>query len=567
MPKIKLLDPDTINQIAAGEVIERPASVVKELVENSLDAGAGRIMIEVSEGGKSLIRVTDDGCGMEADDLKIAFLRHATSKIAEAEDLYKVSTLGFRGEALSSIASVARTVEVTTKTRSALGGTYMRLQNGNPAEIRDAGSPIGTTITVRDLFYNVPARKKHLRTAEAELAAIVDLITEMAIINFEVAFELFSGRRTLFKSSKSSSWNDCLIQVFGLEATKGMRSFQAETPQWTLLGLAADPLNTRSSADRIFIYVNSRAVYSKALTAALRDAYRNLIPTGKNPMAVVSLDIAPELVDVNVHPAKREIRLLPEEEISRQLFLAVSEALQAGATSSPTVTAPRAELPDRAELKVARASEQSVLPLDPSGQEVEVTLPEKSELRILGQILQLYIVAEGKDGLVLIDQHAAAERIRFERLRERYEKKKISQELAEPLTIDLAPNEQLLLESWQEALREMGFQIEPFGGCTYQVRAVPALGSRLEKAEAVHDILRDLFTSGKVSPASTNRDEILKLLACRGSIKSGKVLSESEMRALLKELFTCKNPLTCPHGRPVMVILGQAELERLFSRR
>lgn len=567
MPKIKLLDPDTVSQIAAGEVIERPGSVVKELVENSLDAGAGRIVIEVSEGGKRLIRVTDDGCGMEADDLQVAFLRHATSKIANADDLYRVSTLGFRGEALASIASVARTVEVTTKTRSALSGTYMRLQNGLCEEIKEAGSPRGTTIIVRDLFYNLPARRKHLRSADAELAAIVDLVTEMAIINSGVSFELFSGRRTLFKSSKSASWDDCLIQVLGLQAARSMRSFQAEGPQWTLKGLASDPVNTRSSADRIFIYVNSRAVYSRALTSALREAYRNLIPTGKSPVAVVSLQIAPELVDVNVHPAKREIRLLSEEEISGQLFSAVSRALQAGAASRPAASAPRAELPDRPELKVAGISEQSTLPLDLSGQGVEVALPEKPQLRVLGQILQLYIVAEGEDGLVLIDQHAAAERIRFERLQERYERKNISQELAEPLTLELAPNERLLLESWQDVLGDMGFAIEPFGGCTYQVRAVPALGSRLEKAEAVHDILRDLFTSGKVSPASSNRDEILKLLACRGSIKSGKDLSISEMLRLLEGLFSCKNPLTCPHGRPVMVVLRPSELERLFSRR
>jgi len=567
MPKIKLLDSDTINKIAAGEVIERPASVVKELVENSLDAGSGRILIEVSDGGKSLIRVTDDGCGMEVDDLKLAFQKHATSKIAAADDLERVSTLGFRGEALASIASVARKIEVRTKTRSSLGGTYLRLENGRRVEEKDTGCPAGTSIAVRDLFYNIPARKKHLKSTEVELASIVNLVTELALINFGVSFEIFSGKRTLFKSVKSASWDDCLVRVFGLEAAKSMLPFQVQTAQWTLTGLAAGPLATRSSPDRIFIYVNSRAVSSRSLAAALREAYRNLIPAGKSPMAVVSLKIAPELVDVNVHPAKREIRLLQEEEISGQLFGAVSSALEAKAAVKPSSVCPKADLPDGEPMEVSSASQQSTLPLDISGQEVALSLPQSPVVKILGQILNLYIVAEGREGLLLIDQHAAAERIRFERLQERYLQKNISQELAQPLTIELLPHEQLLLESWQEVLREIGFEITAFGGRTYQVRAVPAIGSRLEKAEAVHDILSDLFSSGKPRPASSCRDEVLKLLACRGSIKSGKELSEEEMRSLLKDLFSCKNPLTCPHGRPVIVVLSPAELERLFFRR
>lgn len=571
MARIRLLDEDTINKIAAGEVIERPASVVKELVENSLDAGASRILVEVKDGGKSFIKITDDGCGIDAEDLPLAFQKHATSKISEAGDLEKVATLGFRGEALASIASVSRSVEVRTKTRDSLSGTYLRMENGKTAEIKEIGCPVGTSITVWDLFYNVPARRKHLKGAEAELVHITDTITELALIHFDTAFDLFSGKRTIFKSAKSASWDDVLMRLFGLKARQGMAALQAEGRGWYIRGVVGDALSLRSSPDRIFIFVNGRAVSSRAIATALRDAYRNIIPLGKSPMAVISLEISPELVDVNVHPAKREIRLLYEDEISSVLSQRVTEALAAHAKPALNSPGEPGEQSSFAQATIPQSCEQSTLPIEIASEEQEQEpLPAKREsprLKILGQILRLYIVAEGVQGLVLVDQHAAAERIRFERLTELYKKRSIRQELAEPITIELSPSEQIMISSWQETLEDIGFEFSPFGGNTYSIRAVPALGRRLESAEAVHDILRDLFLRGKVAPGSTNRDEILKLLACRGSIKSGKELTVAEMNHLLQELGQCDNPLTCPHGRPVMVAIDQNQLERLFARR
>ena len=568
MSKIRLLDEDTINKIAAGEVIERPASVVKELVENSIDAGANKVLIEVNEGGKSFIKITDDGCGIEPEDLPLAFQKHATSKIRVAQDLEKIATLGFRGEALASIASVSRSVEVQTKTRDSISGTRLTMKNGKIMEIKEVGCPVGTSIAVSDLFYNVPARRKHLKGREAELVYIANIITEMAIINYEISFELFSGKRTIFKSIKSSSWDDALLRIFGLNTLKAMAPLRIVGPGWDLTGRVGDPLSTRSSPDRIFIYVNGRAVISRAIAGALREGYRNIIPMGKSPMAVISLTIYPELVDVNVHPAKREIRLLQEEEICSALSQAVAEALSA--YSKPGQARPEMPLPVPIPIKdtVAPGYEQRTLPIE-LGKEAETTQAsrEKPKLRILGQILNLYIVAEGEQGLVLVDQHAAAERVRFERLLERYRHKKIKQELAEPIAIELSPSEIILISSWQETLEDIGFEITPFGGNTYSVRAVPALGKRLEDAFTVHDILRDLFIMGKVGPDSTNKDEILKLLACRGSIKSGKELTLVDMHKLLMELYDCQNPLTCPHGRPVMVTIDQNQLERLFARR
>jgi DNA mismatch repair protein MutL len=573
MAKIRLLDEDTINKIAAGEVIERPASVVKELVENSIDANAGRILIEVKEGGKSFIKITDDGCGMEAEDLTLAFQKHATSKIRDARDLEKIATLGFRGEALASIASVSAAIEVRTKTRDSLSGTYLRLENGKIAEKKEIGCPVGTSITVWDLFYNVPARRKHLKGAEAELVHITDIITELAIIHFDIAFDLFTGKRTLFKSTKSDSWDDVLLRLFGLKTLQGMAALQAEGRGWSISGVVGDALSLRSSPDRIFIFVNGRAVSSKAIATALRDAYRNIIPLGKSPMAVISLEISPELVDVNVHPAKREIRLMHEDEISSVLFQRVAEAL---ANHAKPAVASSGELGEQSLAEpgsfgtIAQSCEQSTLPLEMTEMAPAEAMPpnkERPKLKILGQILKLYIVAVGEQGLVLVDQHAAAERIRFERLTKLYRNRSIRQELAEPIAIELSPSEKIMISSWQGTLEDIGFEFSPFGGNTYSVRAVPALGRRLESAEAVHDILRDLFLRGKVGPDSTNRDEILKLLACRGSIKSGKELTVAEMSRLLQDLGECDNPLTCPHGRPVMVVIDQNQLERLFARR
>jgi DNA mismatch repair protein MutL len=563
MAKIKLLDEETINQIAAGEVIERPASAVKELVENSIDAGARRILVGVEDGGKSLIKVTDDGSGIDAQDLPLAFKKHATSKISGAHDLATVTTLGFRGEALSSIASVSRRLAVFTKTREAAAGTYMLLEKGTPVELKEAGCPAGTSIAVHDLFYHIPARRKHLRGAEAELAEIAELITRLAIINFGISFELFTGRRTIFKSIRSQSWDDALFRVFGLQDSQRFIPFGAKGKGWSLEGMAGDPLSTRSSPDRIFIYINGRPVAARALMLGYREAYRNLIPAGRSPIGVLSLRAEPVLVDVNVHPAKREVRLLSEEEIAAALTQAVSSAIKAGAR--PPEKRPMA-MPPQMPLEIGRG-EQSTLPLESADEVALPSHPALSKITILGQVLDLYIVAEGEQGLMLIDQHAAAERISFERLAERYRAKSISQELALPVTIELAPSEQILLEAWKETLADMGFEIAPFGGATYQVRAVPAIGSRLESPETLHDLLKDLFSLGRMGGDATAKEEILKLLACRGSIKSGMKLDPGRARLLLKDLFACNNPLTCPHGRPVMVVIDRGQLETLFARR
>jgi DNA mismatch repair protein MutL len=606
MAKIKLLDPEAVTKIAAGEVIERPASVVKELVENSIDAGATKILVEVVDGGKRLIRVTDDGSGMDREDASIAFEKHATSKISGACDLDRISTLGFRGEALSSIASVAESVDLVTKVRSSgvgVAGTRVRVEGGRIAEVGDVGAPAGTTVEVRGLFENLPARRKYLKSGRAELARIAEVVTSYAVICHRISFELFSGDKTVFKSVRSESWNDPILRILGREVARNLVSIEAESKSFSVTGSVGRETVNRSSPDWIMTYVNGRLVRSRALTRAVAEGYRTLIPTGRHPVAVVSIRIDPAMVDANVHPAKTEVRFLKEEEVAAMVTDAVRAALmKAGGAELPTQTAEEAAPTDlfvpEGGTEVSAPGQGAAGPVvsgeagtaggsDPGGRglasDLQRTLPLYSGrgrldleieaeplpggLRVLGQALCLYIVAEGPGGLVLVDQHAAAERVRYESLTKKYDVGTISQELIVPVTLELSPKEAVLLEEWEEVLSEMGFDVQPFGGNAYQVRAVPAIGVRLESPEAVHDVLRDLFALGRVGTEATAKEEILKLLACRGSIKAGHDMGWKEMHDLLRRLFASDNPKTCPHGRPTSVTLSFVELEKIFGRR
>lgn len=603
MTKIKLLDRDAVNKIAAGEVIERPASVVKELIENSIDAGATKILVEVAGGGKGLIRVTDDGCGMDREDAVLAFEKHATSKISGADDLDRISTLGFRGEALSSIASVAKSVDLVTKVRSGgvgVSGTHIKIEDGKITDVGEVGSPAGTSIEVVDLFRNVPARRKYLRSGRAELARIVDVVTSYAVINHHISFELFSGNKTLFKSVRSENWNDPILRILGSDVARNLIPIEVESKFASVTGAVGRQTVTRSSPDWIMTYVNGRYVKSRALTRAVNEAYRTLVPSGRYPIAVISIRIDPSMVDVNVHPAKLEVRFLREEELagmvteSIQLALTKAEDKESGPQQmkalQPTdlgvfegceVATDKAEVVDvpaapaglvvaAGEVASAGSEIQRTLPLASGGGRLDLEIepvPLPGGLRVLGQALLLYIVAEGPEGLVLVDQHAAAERIRYEALAKKYASGNISQELIVPVTLELSPKEVVMLEEWGEVLEDMGFEIHPFGGRAYHIRSVPAVGQRLESPEAVHDVLRDLFALGRVGTEATGKDEILKLLACRGSIKAGHEMAWKEMHDLLRELFSCENPKTCPHGRPTVVTISEVQLEKIFGRR
>ncbi|MHC1632026.1 MAG: DNA mismatch repair endonuclease MutL [Methanotrichaceae archaeon] len=585
-----MLDRDTVNKIAAGEVIERPVSVVKELIENSIDAGVTKILIEVTGGGRRLIRVTDDGCGMDQEDVVLAFQKHATSKISGSDDLDRINTLGFRGEALSSIANVAKSVEVQTKIRSrdlTASGTFLHIEDGEIAEMKEIGCPVGTSIEVRDLFYNVPARRKYLKSARAELARIVDLVTSYAIINYNVSFELFTGKRTAFKSVRSDNWDDCILRILGSDFARNMIPIKAKSNLIEIEGLVGKHTITRSSPNWIMIYVNGRAVRSRALVRAVAEAYRSLMLSGRHPIAIISLQIDPSQIDVNVHPAKKEVRFLREEDVADMLTESISQALQRTEEKESSPHQMKAlqireldqeceennTLPTEMRVKIAEGEVQKTLPLVAGGAiesklKLDLSSSQKEiELKVLGQVLKLYIVAEGPEGLVLVDQHAAAERIRYEQLQKKQRDQTLAQELIVPANLELSPREEMMLEDWNDLLEEMGFEIVPFGGNAYNVRSVPTIGPRLESPEAVHDVLRDLFALGKVSARATTKDDVLKLLACRGSIKAGHELTWTEMQNLLRDLLACQNPKTCPHGRPTIVTISSAQLEKIFGRR
>jgi len=613
-----------VNKIAAGEVIERPVSVVKEFVENSIDAGASKILIEVSEGGKRLIRVADDGCGMDREDVVLAFEKHATSKISGVDDLDRIATLGFRGEALSSISSVARSVEVRTKTKSVdptSTGTGLTIEDGKIQDVSDIGCPVGTAIEVRDLFYNVPARRKYLKSARSELAKITDLVTSYAIINYQISFELFTGKKTVFKSLRSESWDNCVLRILGSDAARSLIPIEARSENVSISGAVGKHTFTRSSPDWIMIYVNGRPVRSKSMVRAVNDAYRTLIPRGKHPIAVISLQIDPSQLDVNVHPAKTEVRFLREEELAEMLTETISRELlslkdtefsskqmaalqlqvvepyevepcniESSATTSQGVEPGQGQDSDRgmgveshsaevrsdkiatshnasSESEKLGAKIQKILPFTSMPERLEIDLDASIDFRVMGQILKLYIVIEGPDGLVLVDQHAAAERIEYEKLQKKHRSGTLAQELIVPLNLELSPREQVMLEDWNPFLNEMGFEIVPFGGNAYNVRSVPAVGSKLESSESIHDVLKDLFDLGKVSTEATTRDDVLKLFACRGSIKAGHELTWKDMQVLLRDLLACQNPKTCPHGRPTMVTISPLQLEKIFGRR
>jgi DNA mismatch repair protein MutL len=492
-----------------------------------------------------------------------------------------------------------------TKVRSSgvgVAGTHVRVEGGRIAEVGEVGAPAGTTVEVTDLFRQIPARRKYLKSGRAELARITEVVTSYAVICHRISFELFSGDKTVFKSVRSESWNDPILRILGREVARNLISIEAESKSVSVTGSVGRETITRSSPDWIMTYVNGRLVRSRALTRAVAEGYRTLIPTGRHPVAVVSIRIDPAMVDANVHPAKTQVRFLKEEEVAAMVTDAIRAALMKAGGAEPPKTAKGAAPTDlfvpEGGTKASAPGFEAAGPVvsgeagtadgsDPGGRglasDLQRTLPLYSGrgrldleieaeplpggLRLLGQALCLYIVAEGPGGLVLVDQHAAAERVRYESLTKKYDSGTISQELIVPVTLELSPKEAVLLEEWGEVLSEMGFDVQPFGGNAYQVRAVPAIGVRLESPEAVHDVLRDLFALGRVGTEATAKEEILKLLACRGSIKAGHDMGWKEMHDLLRRLFATDNPRTCPHGRPTTVTLSFAELEKIFGRR
>jgi DNA mismatch repair protein MutL len=565
---IRLLDSGVISRIAAGEVVERPASVVKELVENSLDAGATQISVEIKSGGLGLIRVVDNGSGIPDDQCEIAFQRHATSKIRELEDLQSIHSLGFRGEALPSIAAVAE-VQMLTSQQAAPAGTFLELSGGEIISHQAQARAAGTTITVHNIFRNVPARLKFMKSNLAEGGRVAEVVTQYALAYPEVRFVLIVDGKNTLRSPGSGRLIDSVSAVYGAELARQMLPVASEQgpderdSSILVQGLTGSPALSRSSREWISLFVNRRWISNRTLSFAVEEAYHGLLMQGRHPVAVLNLTVPPDLVDVNVHPAKTEIKFQDERAVFARLQRAVRAALVSSSPvprieetrtsyTLPTATfkTPSPPLPDRSREKPS-ASPDSAAP---------TPLMSLPLLRVIGQAAATYIVAEGPEGLFIIDQHAAHERIQMEKILGQQEKRnKESQGLLEPVTLEMEPREAAAAQSHLGDLQDLGFEVELFGARTLLVRSIPALLSGADWSSALRESLNSLSTNW--------REALVETLACHSAIRAGKVLSQMEMQQLLRELEQTSLPNSCPHGRPTIVQIPYSQLEREFGRR
>ena len=568
---IKVLSPQVAAKIAAGEVVERPASVVKELLENALDAGAGQIAIETKGGGLESIRITDDGCGIAAEDVETAFGRYATSKITRVEDLDGIMTLGFRGEALASIAAVAQ-VDLTTGIKESTVGDLLTLKEGLVVRHNQQARPHGTTITVRDLFRNVPARLKFLKTAATENSHIANVVSQYALAYPEIRFFLNIDGRTALQTTGSGKLIDVVIEIYGLETARRMLEVSGGEVGWqageavpiTVTGMVGAPAVNKAGRDALSFFVNRRVIGSRLLTRAVEEAYQGLLMQGRHPIAIININLPPSEVDVNIHPTKAEVKFQNE----RAVFTAVQRAVR----SVLVTTAPVAKIEESQKQYTGQpsgmtqslwsgpAKENGSAPLlSTNAQSPKMTLPL---LRVLGQAAGNYIVAEGPDGLYVIDQHAAHERIMYEKLLAEKATRGIQvQGMLEPYSFEVTPPQDEILKSEAGRLHDFGFTIEFFGERTYLVRAVPSVlkdGDWLEALKEILDSPRDKMTNVE--------DDIIKSLACHSAVRAGKMLTDDEMRELVRQLEQVNLPNTCPHGRPTMLHLSIGQLEKEFGR-
>ena len=588
---IRLLSDKVSSMIAAGEVIERPASVVKELVENALDAGSTEISVEIRGGGVEQIRVADNGCGIPHDEVELAFQRFATSKLNDASDLDAIPTLGFRGEALPSIASVAR-MSVVTRYAGDDSGTLLEIDEGRLADKRRQGASQGTVMTVNQLFRNVPARRKFLRTAATETSHIQNMVTRYALAYPEVRFALNTGRSDLLTPG-SGSLREAIAAIHSLNVAENMldiADYDERISGPIVTGMVSQPALSRANRGYISFFVNRRWVQSRMLGYALEQAYHGFLKERRYPMAVLNIALDFDQVDVNVHPSKTEVRFRSGDGV----FSAIQQAVRHTLTAhSPVPEIRRVQATYPAYPSAPRKPDRYFWPIEPFSPATDVSIVDRNGeqepqfnvesprtedegtgythkqtlpvLRVLGQVLSTYIAAEGPDGMYLIDQHAAHERVMFERIKaESAAGEPQSQSLMEPLTIELNPRQQELAQTHLPVFASLGLVLEPFGGNVHIIRAVPSILTDADPAKAFIDMLDEMAQGGDVESWS---DRAAYSLACHSAIRAGKVMTHDEMTALTRQLEQCQQPHTCPHGRPTIIHLSDTRLEREFGRR
>lgn len=604
MPRISILPPALANQIAAGEVVERPSSIVKELVENAIDAGAAKIVVEVEGGGRTRIRVTDDGAGMSPEDARLAFTRHATSKLGDSGDLFSISTLGFRGEALPSIASVAR-VRLETQAGTATTGTAVEIAAGEFVDVREGAFPQGTAVVVEDVFYNVPARRKFLKSESYELSRISAQCTDYALAFPGIHFVLKSGRFELLSTPPAASLRERIFQVFGSDLLDELVEYERAAPSGLKLHVfTSRPQVQKYNRNSMSFFVNGRAVRDKVLFHAYAEAYRNVLPSGTFPVTMLYIRARPADIDVNVHPAKTEIRFRQPSVVHDAVRDAVVEALRSDKTIIPmtdeqgasALSAPRfrSRVPDSwTNGALARDGFEAAPPftysgnrvLDLSFDEARKTigsgLPDsvpgagatpdfglvRSQIRPLGQLRDSFIVAADESGLVVIDQHVAHERVLFEQ----YERTRAAgavemQRLLTPILLELSPAQEALFESLAPELERNGFEIVPFGPRTVAVESAPAILKAAQVETLLGEVVDGLEREQQDLDIDVFRKKIAATVACHAAIKINNPLDGVKMRWLVTELMKTDCPTVCPHGRPIIVRYDLREIERAFRR-
>ncbi|MCR4396987.1 MAG: DNA mismatch repair endonuclease MutL [Candidatus Saccharicenans sp.] len=587
MGRIKLLPAEVASKIAAGEVVERPVSVVKELVENSLDAGATEIRVELVDGGKKLIRVQDNGSGLSPEDVALCFKRHATSKIRAEADLERIATLGFRGEALASISAVSR---VTLKTSDGSGEKGYQVEREGEKLLRfiESAFPRGTMVEVRDLFFNLPARRKFLRSDRSELSLVVQFVTTMALAFPGVKFVLVNNNKEIINCPAVTSVGERVYQLFGKKVLDNLMSLDYEEESYRISGLSSRPFSGRLDRQHQFFFVNRRPVKDRMLTAALTQAYLGILEKQKNPEGFIFLDIPFEQVDVNVHPAKAEVRFRDPQKVFRLILRAVDMAAREESLAKPILVdeeKPEADAtwlegketssPGRDAIYKQEAglgSSEAKTLLVPGGEPARfkpgviaeaVSKKEAAPIKVLGQYLNSYIIAVSDEAVFVIDQHNAHERILFEKFRQLEDQRAwTSRQMLFPSVIDLTPKQQLAYQEMQSELERLGFRLEPMGGLSFALKEYPDV---FQEAEA-SAILLSLLEEEEGGKFQSRREKILATMACKAAVKAGQVLTAEEMDFLASELFASGTPGLCPHGRPVVIQLDRSRIERTLGR-
>ncbi len=606
MAQIKVLDSLVADMIAAGEVVERPASVVKELAENAIDAGAGKITVEIKNGGISFLRISDDGSGIVANDLPTAFLRHATSKIENAEDLFAIGTLGFRGEALASIAAVSH-VEVFTKPKEQQFGMYLSMKAGNVEDSHEAGCPDGTTFTVRDLFFNQPARMKFLKKDAAEAAAVQDVVIHLALGNPQISFRFISDGKEKLHTPGDGNLKNCIYAIYGREYADQLAELQYTADGVTVTGFCGTPAIARSTRSYQTFFVNGRLVKSRSMTATMEQAYQDGIMKGKYPFGVVMVSLERSFTDVNVHPAKLEVKFSNEKSVMSAIYWAVKNALF-GATYQPEIQlsvqkqepkesvvterlippmeekkpsfvptwtepmkrdVPKPSFPKNLTLEqpvlqqpVVTIKTESEPKATENEKPIEEMIEKTEELRIVGQLFKSYIVAERGDEMLLIDQHAAHERFLFEELlRQRKSDKPISQTLLMPVVLDMTASDFTAVQEQLSLLASVGFELEEFGDHAYRMTGAPVSQEGQDAEKLFWETYHAMKNAGD---RGATESELLYSIACHKAVKANHHLHPREMEQMVKEVMAL--PSTCPHGRPIVITMTKTMIEKQFKR-